>query len=30
MRRTLLITPAVLLAFSLAGCTGGVQANPAG
>jgi hypothetical protein len=28
MRRTLLITPAVLLAFSLAGCTGGVQASP--
>ncbi|MET3936518.1 hypothetical protein [Arthrobacter sp. OAP107] len=29
MKRTLLIAPAVLLAFSLAGCTGGVQASPA-
>jgi hypothetical protein len=29
MNRTLLIAPAVLLAFSLAGCTGGVQASPA-
>ncbi|MFE4544990.1 hypothetical protein [Arthrobacter sp. NPDC056727] len=29
MNRVLLIAPAVLLAFSLAGCTGGVQANPA-
>ena len=29
MKRTLLIAPAVLLAFSLAGCTGGVQAGPA-
>ena len=28
MKRTLLIAPAVLLAFSLAGCTGGVQASP--
>jgi hypothetical protein len=28
MKRALLITPAVLLAFSLAGCTGGVQASP--
>jgi hypothetical protein len=29
MQRTLLIAPAVLLAFSLAGCTGGAQAGPA-
>ena len=29
MRRPLLIAPAVLLAFSLAGCTGGGQASPA-
>ncbi|MDQ0616308.1 hypothetical protein [Arthrobacter globiformis] len=29
MKRTLLIAPAVLLAFSLAGCTGGVQVSPA-
>jgi hypothetical protein len=29
MKRTLLIAPVVLLAFSLAGCTGGVQASPA-
>lgn len=29
MKRTLLIAPAVLLAFSLAGCTGGIQSSPA-